>query len=309
MARLLLLRAAQGLLVLWAAFTLSFALVQLMPDDAVLIRFMSPDMGMTPEDIARLQAFYGADRPILDQYVLAAGNVLRGDLGFSVASGLPVTAEIAANLLPTLILAGAALLALALAWAATLAPLGWLREALRATPAVMVSLPVFWIGIVLVQVVSFQLGWVAVIAPGPWERLVLPVLTLALPLAAPIAQVLIRGIEDAERRPFVTMARAKGLSRPAVLRRHVLGNAALPALAIAGLLLGELIAGAVVTETVFGMNGLGRLAERSVRAQDIAMLQAIVLLSALAFVVVNLLVDVLSALIDPRLRRPTEALA
>lgn len=314
MGRLLLSRAGQGALVLWAAFTLSFALVQLMPGDAVLIRFMDPNLGLTPQDIARLQAFYGSDRPILDQYLFTAWSFLRGDFGLSVASGLSVSAEIAANLAPTLRLAGAAvlvaaLLAMGLAWAATLAPLGWLREALHALPAVMVSIPVFWIGIVLVQVVSFQLGWVAVIAPGPWERLVLPVLTLALPLAAPLAQVLTRSMEEVERRPFVAVARAKGLSRPAVLRRHVLGNAGLPALAIAGLLLGELIAGAVVTETVFGMNGLGRLAERSVRAQDIAVLQAVVLISAAAFVVVNLAVDLLSALIDPRLRRPAEALA
>lgn len=314
MIRLLLSRTAQGAFVLWAAFTLSFLLVQLMPGDAVLIRFLNPEMGMTPEDIERVRTFYGSDRPMLEQYAVSAWSVLHGDLGLSVASGLPVASEILANLPPTLTLAAAALLtasalALGVAWAATLAPLGWLREALHALPAAMVSLPVFWIGIVLVQVVSFQLGWVSVIAPGPWERLVLPVLTLALPLAAPLAQVLVRSLEEVERRPFVTAARAKGLSRPAILWGHVLSNAALPALAIAGLLLGELIAGAVVTETVFGMNGLGRLAERSVRAQDIAVLQAIVLISALAFVVVNLLVDLLSALIDPRLRRPAEALA
>ena len=111
----------------------------------------------------------------------------------------------------------------------------------------------------------------------------LPVLTLALPIAAPIVQILIRNIEDVSTRTFVPVARAKGLSQGAVLWPQVLRNATLPTLAIAGVLLGELIAGAVVTETVFGLNGLGRLAERSVRTQDIAVLQAIVLISAAAF--------------------------
>jgi peptide/nickel transport system permease protein len=308
MTRYILGRIAQGALVLWVAFTISFVLVQLMPGDAVLIRFLNPDMGMTPEDIARIQAFYGSDAPVLIQYVNAALAVLSGDLGYSVQSGVPVMEEIVTNLPPTLRLAGLSLaaalvLALAIAFAATLAPFGWLRRALASLPALMISVPVFWVGIMLIQVVSFRLGWVSVINPGPWERLILPVLTIALPIAAPIAQILLRNIEAVEARPFVAVARAKGASRLRVIVGHVLKNASLPTLAIAGVLLGELIAGAVVTETVFGLNGLGRLAERSVRTQDIAVLQAIVLISALAFVIVNLLVDLLATAIDPRIRR------
>jgi peptide/nickel transport system permease protein len=308
MPRYILGRIAQGALVLWIAFTISFVLVQLMPGDAVLIRFLNPDMGMTPEDIARIQAFYGSDAPVLVQYVQSARAVLSGDLGYSVQSGVPVMEEILTNLPPTLRLAGLALaaalgLAFAIAFAATLAPFAWLRQGLASLPALMISVPVFWVGIMLIQVVSFRLGWVSVINPGPWERLVLPVLTIALPIAAPIAQILLRNIEAIETRPFVAVARAKGASRPRVIVAHVLKNAALPTLAISGVLLGELIAGAVVTETVFGLNGLGRLAERSVRTQDIAVLQAIVLISALAFVIVNLLVDLLAAAIDPRIRR------
>jgi peptide/nickel transport system permease protein len=300
-------RIAQGALVLWIAFTISFVLVQLMPGDAVLIRFLNPDMGMTPEDIARIRAFYGSDAPVLVQYLNAARAVLSGDFGYSVQSGVPVIEEIATNLPPTLRLAGLALLvsvalAVAIAFAATLATFGWLRRALSSLPALMISVPVFWIGIMLIQIVSFRLGWVSVINPGPWERLVLPVLAIAVPIAAPIAQILLRSIEAVEARPFVLVARAKGASRARVLVAHVLKNAALPTLAIAGVLLGELIAGAVVTETVFGLNGLGRLAERSVRTQDIAVLQAIVLISALAFVIISLLVDLIAAWLDPRIR-------
>jgi peptide/nickel transport system permease protein len=307
MPRYVLERISQGALVLWVAFTISFILVQLMPGDAVLIRFLNPDMGMTPEDIARIQTFYGSDAPVLVQYATATLAVLSGDLGYSVQSGVPVMEEIVTNLPPTLRLAGLALaaalvLALVVAFAATLAPFCWLRHALGSLPALMISVPVFWVGIMLIQVVSFRLGWVSVINPGPWERLVLPVLTIALPIAAPIAQILLRNIEAVEMRPFVAVARAKGASRFQVIVAHVLKNAALPTLAIAGVLLGELIAGAVVTETVFGLNGLGRLAERSVRTQDIAVLQAIVLISALAFVIVNLVVDLLATAIDPRIR-------
>lgn len=300
-------RLAQGVLVLLAAFTISFILVQMMPGDAVLIRFLNPEMGMTPEDIARIRLFYGSDAPIPVQYGQSLLAVLSGDLGYSVQSGVPVTEEIATNLPPTLLLAGLGLLtafalAFVLAWGAVLGPFPALRRWLGSIPALMVSVPVFWVGITLIQLVSFQLGWVSVIAPGPWEKLVLPVLTLALPIAAPIAQILIRNIEDVSTRAFVPVARAKGLSRASVLWRHVLRNAALPTLAIAGVLLGELIAGAVITETVFGLNGLGRLAERSVRTQDIAVLQAIVLISAAAFVAISFLVDLLSLVLDPRLR-------
>ncbi|WP_426032183.1 ABC transporter permease subunit [Cypionkella sp. TWP1-2-1b2] len=158
----------------------------------------------------------------------------------------------------------------------------------------MVSVPVFWVGITLIQRVSFKLGWVSVIAPGRWEKLVLPVPTLALPIAAAIAQILIRTIEDVSTRAFVPAGRAKGLSRGAVLWCHMLRNAALPTLAIAGVLLGELIAGAAVTQTVFGLNGFGRLAQRSVRTRDIAVLQAIVLISATGFVAISVIVDLVS---------------
>lgn len=301
-------RGLQGLLVLWVAFTISFLLVQLMPGDAVLIRFLNPEMGMTPDDIAQIRAFYGSDDPLAVQYLRVAGAVLRGDLGYSVQSGLPVSAELATNLPPTLLLSALSLgvavtFAGALAFAAVLSPQGPLRWGLSSLPAVLVSVPTFWVGIVLIQLVSFRLGWVPVINPGPWQKLVLPVLTIAVPIAAPLAQILLRNLEIIETRPFITVARAKGASRARVLFAHAARNAALPTLAIAGVLLGELIAGAVITETVFGLNGLGRLAERSVRTQDIAVLQAIVLISAAAFVVISLAVDLASVALDPRLRR------
>ncbi len=140
------------------------------------------------------------------------------------------------------------------------------------------------------------------INPGEWVGLILPVITLAVPISAPLAQILIRSIDQVQTQPFVAVARAKGASRSGVLWRHVARNALLPALTIAGLLFGELIAGALITETVFGLNGLGQLTQQAVNNQDVAVLQAIVVISAAAFVGINLLVDLLYPLLDPRLK-------
>ncbi|MEQ9893695.1 ABC transporter permease [Pectobacterium aroidearum] len=308
MNRYLALRIGQALLVLWAAFTLSFILLQAMPGDAVLIKFQNPELGLSAEQIAQLRLSYGADTPVLTQYFHAITQILRGDLGLSLQAGVPVTELIAANLPPTLLLAvlgfiAAGLLAFSLAFLSTLTPFQWLRSALQSLPSLFISVPTFWLGIVLIQIFSFRLGLIPVINPGEWEGLILPVLTLALPISAPLAQVLMRSIDQVQTQPFVAVARAKGASRSGVLWRHIARNAMLPTLTIAGLLLGELIAGALITETVFGRNGLGQLTQEAVNYQDSSVLQAIVLISAAAFVVVNLAVDLLYPLLDPRLKK------
>ncbi|WP_280191467.1 ABC transporter permease [Delftia sp. PS-11] len=309
--RYLLSRIAQAILVLWAAFTVSFVLLQLLPGDAVLIKFLNPELGLGPQEIADIRAAYGSDQPVWQQYLHTLGQFLTGHFGYSLQAGVPVSQGLATSLPPTLRLAAlgfatASLLALALAAAASLAPWSGLRRALHALPSVFVSVPVFWLGIMLIQVVSFRLGWIAVIHPGPWEGLVLPTLTLAVPISAPLAQVLLRNIDAVLAQPFVAVARAKGASRSWVLLRHVARNALLPTLTIAGVLFGELLAGAVVTEAVFGLNGLGTLTQQAVGNQDTAVLQAVVMVSATAFVLINLAVDLLYPLLDPRLRHSVE---
>ncbi len=304
-------RIAQAALVLWAAFTASFVLLQLLPGDAVLIKFLNPELGLGPQEIAEIRAAYGADHPVWQQYLHTLGQFLTGHFGYSLQAGVPVSQGLATSLPPTLKLAAlgftaAALLAVALAVAASLAPLAWLRNALLALPSVFVSVPVFWLGIMLIQVVSFRLGWIPVINPGPWEGLVLPTLTLAVPISAPLAQILLRNIDAVLAQPFVAVARAKGASRGGVLWRHVARNALLPTLTIAGVLFGELLAGAVVTEAVFGLSGLGTLTQQAVGNQDTAVLQAVVVVSATAFVLINLAVDLAYPLLDPRLRHSVE---
>ncbi len=141
----------------------------------------------------------------------------------------------------------------------------------------------------------------------PISGLILPVLTLAVPISAPLAQVLVRSIDRVQAQPFVTVVRAKGAPPAWVLTRSVARNAAVPTLTIAGVLFGELVGGAVVTETVFGRTGIGRLTEQAVANQDIPVLQGVVLLSALGFVVISFAVDLATPLIDPRQRRAARA--
>ena len=300
-------RSAQALLVPVAAFTASFVLLQLLPGDALLIKFLSPELGLGPQEVADIRAAYGADQPVWQQYWHTLSGFLTGNFGYSVQAGVPVSQGLATNLPPTLRLAGlgfalALLLAVVLAFLAQLAPWRWLRNGLQTLPSVFVSVPVFWLGIMLIQLVSFRLGWIPVINPGPWQGLVLPTLTLAIPIAAPLAQILLRNIDEVLTQPFVAVARAKGAGKVWVLSRHVARNAVLPMLTMAGVLFGELLAGAVVTEAVFGLNGLGSLTQQAVGNQDTAVLQAVVVISATAFVLINLTVDLLYPLFDPRLR-------
>lgn len=305
MSRYLAQRLGQAGLVLLAAFTVAFVLLQALPGDGVLIKFLGSEMGLTADQIAELRMSYGADAPMWEQYLHTLGNFFRGDFGYSIRAGVPVATLIRENLPSTLLLAALAFAAAAglAVILAMLSQLGftWARVVARSMPSFFVAVPVFWLGIMLIQIFSFQLGLVSVIAPEPWEELILPVLTLAVPISAPLAQVLIRNMDQVFGEPFVAVARAKGANHAWVLWRHVARNALPPTLTMAGVLFGELLGGAVVTETVFGLSGLGGLTQQAVANQDVAVLQAIVVLSAAAFVTISLAVDLVLPLLDPRL--------
>lgn len=314
MSRYIIDRLGQALIVLLVAFTASFFLLQALPGDAILIKYQNPEMGLSPEQIAEIRVLYGADAPIWAQYGNTVLNFLQGSFGYSVQAGVPVNTLLATNLPPTLRLASlgfvaALILAVIIAFTATLAPFGWLRRGLAALPSLFISVPVFWLGIMLIQIFSFRLRLISVINPGEFEALILPVATLAIPIAAPLAQILIRSLDEVQTQPFVSVARAKGASRTWVLWRHVARNAVLPVLTIAGVLFGELLAGAVVTETVFGLGGIGRITEQAVSNQDAAVLQAIVILAALGFVIINLVIDLIYPLLDPRLGKTVSVTA
>lgn len=307
-------RIGGALLVLVLAFTAAYILLAALPGDAVLARYGNPDLGLTAAQLAEIRAAYGADRPQLVQFVETAGSFLQGDLGYSIQSGAAVSALLAEALPSTLMLAALALIA-AVVLAVVIAVIAThpglrghaatraLRNLLRGLPPLMVSLPVFWIGIVLIQVFSFQLGLVPVLNAGPVESLILPVATLAIPIAAPLAQVLIRSIDEVLAQPFVSVARARGATSTWLLSRTVARNAVLPAMTMAGLLFGELVGGAVVTEAVFGRMGIGQITAQAVAARDTPVLLAVVVISTVVFVLINLVVDLLYPVLDARLRR------
>ncbi|MFC6011982.1 ABC transporter permease [Nocardia lasii] len=301
-------RVLQAVWVLWAAFTISFVVLYLLPADPVSMAADSVGSGVPVDQaaIAELQARYGLDKPLWEQYVTALGNAVTGDLGRSINTGQPVTAALADALPPTLALASlAALFAIiggtALAFAATYVRRPWLRDALRALPPLGVSVPTFWVGLLLLQVFSFRLHWFPAFGGTGLHGTLLPALTLALPIGAVLAQVLAAGLEQTWRQPFAEVALAKGASRWWVQRRHIARLASVPAFTVAGVLVGNMLAGSVVVESVFARAGVGRLTQTSVLNQDIPVVQGVVLLSALIFVAVNLAVDLLYPLLDPRI--------
>ncbi|MEV4836898.1 ABC transporter permease [Nonomuraea sp. NPDC049486] len=307
MTRYVLFRAGQAVLVLWAAFTAAYVLLRLLPGDSILIKFQNPELGLSPQQIAEIRAHYDGGASALATYLDTLSGFLRGSLGYSIDTGTPVTERLAEALPETAKLASAGfglavLIAVAIAFGAASSRSSWIRGALLSVPSLFVSVPVFWLGILLIQVFSFRLGLVPVIGGSAAQQLILPVLTLAVPISAPIAQVLARAVDQVRAQPFVPVVAAKGASRQWILWRHVARNATLPALTMAGLVFGELIAGSVVTETVFGRNGIGRLTEQAVNAQDTPVMLAVVVLAAVVFVLVNLVVDLLYPVLDPRLK-------
>ncbi|WP_225198263.1 ABC transporter permease [Gluconobacter oxydans] len=297
----------RALLILWGAFTVTFFLLQMMPGDAVMVRFMDPELGLSPEQIEAMRVLYSGSSSPVFQYFHTILRMLHGDFGYSVQLGVPVRTLIEAALPVTLRLAVVGFI-LSLVWTlliaigASLLPARPLRQIFQAIPGFWSAIPLYWSGIFIIQVLSFKLRLLPVVGVGPWEGVILPALAVSLPIAAPQAKLLLQQIEETERLPFVMAIRTKGASQRSVFFRHILPNSVTPCLTMAGLSFGELIAGAIVTESIFGLNGLGRLTRDAVSGQDVAVLQAVVMIGATGFVAANLVVDLLIPLINPSLR-------
>jgi peptide/nickel transport system permease protein len=301
-------RLAQAVLVLWAAFTVTFVVLYLLPSDPATI-LLSQEVGpgghITAAALAKVKHEYGLDQPVIVQYLHQLAGAAHFDFGRSISQGQPVSALLAEDVPSTLALAGFALaltllLGVVLAFLATWVRVRWLRRLIERLPAVGVSLPTFFVGLLLIQLFSFTFHWFPAAGTNGVATLVLPAVTMALPTSGVLAQVLIRSLGDVLDEPYITTAHAKGLSRFAIHLRHAFKNAALPALTILGLLFGATITQAVVAETVFSRSGVGRLAQQAVTAQDIPVVQGIVVIAAALFVTINLIVDLLYPLLDPR---------
>ncbi|WP_394144466.1 ABC transporter permease [Burkholderia multivorans] len=315
MPRYLASRLLNAVIVVWAAFTVSFVLLYQLPSDPISIMLMGDagGGGSAQASVAQRQALaerYGFDLSPPRQYLKLLSHAARGDLGISMQSGRPVSAEIADALPPTLRLAGLSL-AFALVLGVTVAllgcrsPSGAIRTVLLSIPPVAMAVPTFWIALMLLQVFAFRLNWLPGISTTGFAALILPALTLSIPTSAVIAQTLSKGLDDTLSAPFVRQLRANGIPSRTIYLRHVLHNAMIPTLTVLGLIVGGTFAGAVVTETIFSRAGAGRLLQSAVDVQDLPVVQGLVMLMAIAYAVVNLAVDLLYPVLDPRIRRAT----
>lgn len=306
--RYLALKIGRAMFVVWAAFTLTFVLLFVLPADPADLLFDPAEINSIPPEVReQVAANYGFNKPVLLQYFDRLGHALTGDFGNSVQSGRPVTDTVVDALPSTLVLAsGALVLALLIAFVIALVSTStrraWVRDLVEALPSGAVSVPVFLSGILVLQIFSFRLGWFPAFGDSGAKSLVLPLITLAVPVSGPIAQLLVRSFATEFRSGYVTTSYAKGATRNGIIIRDVFRNASLPALTIAGITFGNLIAGSVIIETVFARKGIGRLTQAAINTLDVPLVQGIVVLVAASFALINLIVDLVYPLLDPRLR-------
>jgi peptide/nickel transport system permease protein len=294
------------LAVLWGAATITFIAVKLIPGDPVSILTGGENVVDKAERAVLIQR-YGLDQPLAAEYAHYLGNALVGKFGESYQYRQPVIDVILDAAVPTLQLAsGAILLALCLAVTNALATAGrrrGFRTVLSGLELALLSTPVYWIGIALLALFSFRLHWFPVIGNDGLAALVLPVIALSLPLAALLGQVLRDGLEEALSQPFALTVRTRGVSETALRVRHGLRHAALAVSTVTGTLLASILGGSILTETVFGRTGIGQITLQAIKTRDMPLVLGLVMMSALVFVVINLLVDALYLVIDPRLLR------
>jgi peptide/nickel transport system permease protein len=282
-----------------------FLMMHLIPGDPALAMLRGQPT-VTQADIERVRHQLGLDDPIPVQYLKYVGRVLHGDFGESVHSHRPVLEMIGEQAWATVQLALAAML-IAVALGITLGTISAIRQnswvdTLSMLVALFgVSMPSFWFGLLLIYIFALRLGWFPITGQGGLQRLVLPAVALGMDFSAITARLVRSNLLEVLRQDYILSARAKGLQDRRVISRHALRNAMIPVLTIIGLQLGNLLGGAVVIETVFAREGIGRLAITAILSKDFPLVQGIVLLSAIVYVGVNLAVDLTYALFDPRI--------
>jgi peptide/nickel transport system permease protein len=303
------------LVILFGVSVITFLMVRLIPGDAVAI-MLGANTEVTPERVAELRARIGLDQPFLAQYLAWLSAALSGDLGVSLWTRRPVTAEIAAHVWPTV-----QLTMLALTMGAGLAvPLGVLMARLRGngwdmvlriTTVAGLTIPSFWLGIMLILLLTAVFPEVQMLGYVPFSqdpsgniaRLLLPAFALSLPILANLARLVRSAMLEALGQDYIRTARAKGVPESAILYRHALRNALIPFVTSVGIMTGYLLGGAIVVEQVFAIPGLGRLILGAISERNYPLVQATILVVTVAFVLVNFIVDLLYAVIDPRIRQ------
>lgn len=296
-------RLLTSLVVAWASVTATFVALHALPGRIEDIIAGDQEYPGLREAIA---AEWGLDRSLPDQYFDFLFRIIRGDFGTSYVLRQPVTEVVGSQLTPTVelaLLGGALAILIAVGLALLTAGRSRLsRDVASLVELVFASTPVFWLGILLLMAFSFNLRWFPVSGAEGWSSIMLPSITLALPTAGLLTQVLREAMEKTLDQPFVTTVRARGVSEFVIRSRHVLRHALLPAVTLGGWLIGGLLGGAVITEKVFGRPGLGSVTLGAVLTHDVPVVLAVVLLAAFIHVAASTLLDILYVLIDPRLR-------
>ncbi len=299
-------RLAMGLMTIFAATVAVTLLIHLVPGDPVQIMY-AQSQGTTPEQLAEIRARLGLDQPVIVQYGHYLSRLVQGDMGVTIRGEQPVFGLLMARLPNTLALAFSAMAIAVLIglpagfWAASRRG-GWVDTLVMMVAIGGVSIPHFWLGLLLLIWFSVDLGWFPVAGGGPMS-LVLPALTLGLSNAAIVARMTRSGMIDVMEQDFVRTAHAKGLPKAVVEYRHVLRSGLVPVVTMMGLQFSYMMGGAIVVENIFAWNGIGRLAVEAIFQRDYPVIQGFILVFAATVVVVMFLLDLLYALLDPRIRR------
>ncbi|WNR43095.1 ABC transporter permease [Paenibacillus roseipurpureus] len=291
--------------VILGSLTLVFLIIHWLPGDPA--QMIAGD-DAAPERIAYLRQQFGLDRPLWQQYALYLWDSVRGDFGHSFANSQPVIDRLLAQLPATLSLAlmstiFAIIVGFLLGVLSAVYQNRVLDYIVRVVSLLGVSMPKFWLGILLILVFSVHFQWLPAIGNGSFKQLILPSFALGVTGAGMLTRMVRNSVLDVINEPFVLTLRAKGLTEKIVLYKHVLRNALLPAVTILGLLVGEMLSGAVVTETVFSRQGLGKLVVDAINQKDIPVIQAAILITGVFNILVNLMVDVSYSYVDPRVRK------
>jgi peptide/nickel transport system permease protein len=292
--------------VLLGVSVITFASLHLIPGNPAQTLLFGTNA--TPQQVEVLTQQLGLDRPLLVQYFHYLGQLLHGNLGQSYINQVPVATEIAQRLPSTFELAVAGLVVALLigipaGLLAGIRPGSWVDRVATSGAVLGVAIPYFWLALLLVLIFSVELGLVPSLGVGGFTSMILPAIALGWGFAAMIARLLRAGLVDVYSQPYVAAARARGLSEQRILATTVLRNACGPMVAVLGLQIGQLLAGAVAIEVIFGRAGLGSLLYNAISSKDIPTVQGGVLFLAVVYVALNLIVDVLKAIIDPRTRR------
>jgi peptide/nickel transport system permease protein len=296
-------RLAHVVIVLVGVSLVTFMMVRMIPGDPVLT--MMGELGGSPEQVAVLRKSLGLDDPLPVQYWRFVSRAVSGDFGRSIQTQQVVTQMISSQLGSTVQLTATALLlgitaGVSLGIVAAYRRRSWIDSTLMLVATLGISTPSFALGLVLILVFSVLLRWIPILGQSGFVSLILPMVTLGVGLAAVLARFTRSSLLDVLDQDYVRTARSKGLSNPIVVLRHALPNALIPVVTTIGLQLGSLLAGTIVVETVFARQGLGRLLVIAITARDYPVVQALVLYTAVVFVVINLIVDFLYGVIDTR---------